>query len=142
MPRSRGGQALEGALPGDLDARSSEEPTATGGLSAPDAAGAPRGAERKVPFTNLTKVFWPDEGYTKGDLIEYYRTIAPFLLPYFKDRPLVLTRYQRADGLTIRVYRVVPPLCRATIDVEAIYGWFDRRPYADVEDMIFVTRRR
>jgi bifunctional non-homologous end joining protein LigD len=45
----------------------------------------------------LKKVFWPDEGYTKGDLIEYYRVIAPLLLPYLKDRPLVLTRYP--DGI-------------------------------------------
>ena len=53
--------------------------------------------ERKVPFTNLKKVFWPDEGYTKGDLIEYYRQIAPHLLPYLEDRLLVLTRYP--DGI-------------------------------------------
>jgi bifunctional non-homologous end joining protein LigD len=48
-------------------------------------------------FTNLGKVFWPTEGYTKADLIEYYRAIAPHLLPYLKDRPLVLTRYP--DGI-------------------------------------------
>jgi bifunctional non-homologous end joining protein LigD len=33
--------------------------------------------ERTVQFTNLDKVFWPDEGYTKGDLIEYYRVVWP-----------------------------------------------------------------
>jgi bifunctional non-homologous end joining protein LigD len=48
-------------------------------------------------FTNLHKVFWPQEGYTKADLIEYYRVISPWLLPYLKDRPLVLTRYP--DGI-------------------------------------------
>ncbi|HEX4441610.1 MAG TPA: DNA ligase D [Thermoanaerobaculia bacterium] len=53
--------------------------------------------ERVVPFSNLTKVFWPDEGYTKGDLIEYYRTISPWLLPWLKDRPIVMTRYP--DGI-------------------------------------------
>jgi len=52
---------------------------------------------KQVKFSNLKKVFWPDEGYTKGDLIEYYRVIAPLLLPYLKDRPLVLTRYP--DGI-------------------------------------------
>ena len=56
-----------------------------------------RAVEKKVPFTNLGKIFWPDEGYTKGDLIEYYRAIAPWLLPYLKDRPLVLTRYPDGD---------------------------------------------
>jgi bifunctional non-homologous end joining protein LigD len=54
--------------------------------------------ERVVPFTNLKKVFWPDEGYTKGDLIEYYRAVSPFLLPYLADRPVVLTRFP--DGIS------------------------------------------
>ena len=53
---------------------------------------------REVRFSNLDKVFWPDDGYTKGDLIEYYRAISPWLLPYLKDRPVVLTRFP--DGIT------------------------------------------
>jgi bifunctional non-homologous end joining protein LigD len=57
----------------------------------------PAAAARVVPFTNLDKVFWPADGYTKGDLIEYYRTIAPHLMPYLDDRPVVLTRYP--DGI-------------------------------------------
>ncbi len=52
---------------------------------------------REVKFSNLDKVFWPDDGYTKGDLIEYYRAVSPWLLPYLKDRPVVLTRYP--DGI-------------------------------------------
>jgi bifunctional non-homologous end joining protein LigD len=51
----------------------------------------------RLDFTNLKKVFWPDDGYTKGDLIEYYRTISPWMLPYLADRPVVLTRYP--DGI-------------------------------------------
>ena len=54
--------------------------------------------ERTIAFTNPDKVFWPGPGYTKGDLIDYYRVIAPWLLPYLADRPLVLTRYP--DGIT------------------------------------------
>jgi bifunctional non-homologous end joining protein LigD len=53
--------------------------------------------ERKVPFSNLDKRFWPEEGYTKGDLIAFYRAVSPWLLPYLRDRPLVLTRYP--DGI-------------------------------------------
>jgi len=53
---------------------------------------------RRVTITNPEKVFWPDEGYTKSDLIEYYEAVSPWLLPYLKDRPLVLTRYP--DGIT------------------------------------------
>jgi bifunctional non-homologous end joining protein LigD len=52
---------------------------------------------RAVHLTNLDKVFWPAEKYTKGDLIGFYRQVAPWLLPYLKDRPLVLTRYP--DGI-------------------------------------------
>jgi bifunctional non-homologous end joining protein LigD len=43
-------------------------------------------------------VFWPDEGYTKGDLIDYYRRVARWILPYLADRPVVLTRYP--DGIS------------------------------------------
>src|SRR5690242_4397904 len=50
-----------------------------------------------VDITHTDKVFWPAEGYTKGDLIDYYETIAPWLLPYLKDRPVMLTRYP--DGI-------------------------------------------
>jgi bifunctional non-homologous end joining protein LigD len=59
---------------------------------------APRSVlPREVKFSNLDKIFWPEEKYTKGDLIEYYRSMAPWLLPYLKDRPVVLTRYP--DGI-------------------------------------------
>jgi bifunctional non-homologous end joining protein LigD len=57
----------------------------------------PRDEGDRVAFTNLNKVFWPEEGLTKGDLIEFYRLVSPWLLPYLKDRPLVLTRYP--DGI-------------------------------------------
>ena len=65
----------------------------------PDAATHPAShiSHPEVVFSNLDKVFWPDEGYTKGDLIEYYRAISPWLLPYLKDRPVVLTRFP--DGI-------------------------------------------
>jgi bifunctional non-homologous end joining protein LigD len=51
----------------------------------------------EVHFSNLEKVFWPDDDYRKGDLIEYYRAISPWMLPYLADRPLVLTRFP--DGI-------------------------------------------
>jgi len=53
--------------------------------------------DRTVRFTNLDKVFWPEEGHTKGDLIAYYRAISPWILAYLHDRPLVMTRYP--DGI-------------------------------------------
>ncbi len=65
----------------------------------PGAAPAPAGrtAPREVAASNLEKVFWPEEGHTKGDLLAYYRGIAPWLLPYLRDRPVVLTRFP--DGI-------------------------------------------
>ncbi|MBX4211602.1 MAG: non-homologous end-joining DNA ligase [Candidatus Yanofskybacteria bacterium] len=46
-----------------------------------------------LQLTNLDKVYWPDDRYTKGDLIEYYRNIAPIILPYLKDRPENMNRH-------------------------------------------------
>lgn len=46
----------------------------------------------KPALTNLHKLYWPDEGFTKGDLIDYYKTMAPYILPYLKNRPLSLLR--------------------------------------------------
>ena len=48
---------------------------------------------REVTLTNLRKPFWPEEGITKGDLLQHYATIAPALLPHIKDRPMVMKRY-------------------------------------------------
>lgn len=50
-----------------------------------------------MTITNPTKVFWPDEGYTKAELVEYYERVSGWLLPYLRDRPLVLARYP--DGI-------------------------------------------
>jgi bifunctional non-homologous end joining protein LigD len=66
-------------------------------LDEPSALEAPEPVARVVRFSNLDKVFWPDDGYTKGDLINYYREVAPWALPFLKDRPVVLTRYP--DGI-------------------------------------------
>jgi bifunctional non-homologous end joining protein LigD len=44
-------------------------------------------------LTNLDKVYWPKDGYTKGDLIRYYFEIGKTILSYYKDRPLILKRY-------------------------------------------------
>jgi len=48
---------------------------------------------KEVKCTNLTKIYWPDEGYTKADLISYYIGISKFILPYLKDRPQSLNRH-------------------------------------------------
>jgi DNA ligase D-like protein (predicted polymerase)/DNA ligase D-like protein (predicted 3'-phosphoesterase) len=56
--------------------------------------------ERKVDttLTNLGKIYWPQEGYTKGDLVEYYRSVSSYILPHLKDRPQSLHRFP--DGIS------------------------------------------
>ena len=48
---------------------------------------------RVVKLTNLAKVFWPAERITKGDILRYYATMAPVLLPHIRDRAMVMKRY-------------------------------------------------
>jgi bifunctional non-homologous end joining protein LigD len=55
------------------------------------------GLDPRVRLSNVDKVFFPDEGFTKGDLIQYYVSIAPMLLPHLADRALSLNRFP--DGI-------------------------------------------
>ncbi len=46
-----------------------------------------------LKFTNLKKIYYPDEGYTKGQVLNYYDAVSGLILPHLKDRPLSLKRY-------------------------------------------------
>ena len=98
---------------------------------------------REVKFSNLDKVFWPDEAYTKGDLIEYYRAISPWLLPYLKDRPVVLTRYP--DGITGKSFfqKDAPGFVPDWIRTERIWSEDTQREIAyflcdNVESLLYI----
>ena len=52
---------------------------------------------RRLPLTNLQKVLWPADGITKRDMIEYYVRMAPYMLPYLRDRPLSMQVFP--DGI-------------------------------------------
>ncbi len=52
-----------------------------------------RKGKRVLRLSNLDKVFWPDEGITKGDLLAYYRDVAAAVVPHLRDRPFTLKRY-------------------------------------------------
>ncbi|MBD0316951.1 MAG: DNA ligase D [Thermoleophilia bacterium] len=56
-----------------------------------------RRGRRELRLSNLDKIFWPEEGITKGDLVEYYREVAPVLVPHLRDRPFTMKRYP--DGV-------------------------------------------
>jgi bifunctional non-homologous end joining protein LigD len=54
---------------------------------------------RRILLKNLDKVFYPEAGFTKGDVIDYYARVAPVLLPHLEGRPLTLKRYpEGVDG--------------------------------------------
>src|SRR5438034_445801 len=53
---------------------------------------------QELRLSNLDKVFWPDEGYTKGDLVAYYFNIADRIIPYLAGRPLTMKRMP--NGIT------------------------------------------
>lgn len=53
---------------------------------------------RELKLSNLEKVLYPSDGFNKGQLIDYYARISPYLLPHLKDRPLTMKRYPEGVG--------------------------------------------
>jgi bifunctional non-homologous end joining protein LigD len=87
-------------------------------------------AEKKIDgkllkFTNLDKIYWPKEGITKRDLINYYADIADYILPYLKNRPQSLNRFP--EGITgFHFYQK---------NVEdKVASWINRFPYTSDSD--------
>jgi bifunctional non-homologous end joining protein LigD len=83
-------------------ARELRHPAVVAGAAAGDAppsdsGSGPDAGLHPVKISNADKIYFPGEKLTKGDLVAYYRGIFPFLKPYLRDRPLVLTRYP--DGI-------------------------------------------
>jgi bifunctional non-homologous end joining protein LigD len=101
-----------------------------------DTVGA-RAPDNRLQPTNVKKVFWRAEGYTKGDLIAYYERIAPLMLPYLRDRPLVLTRYP--DGIDGKSFyqKDAPQFAPAWVRTERIYSKDTERDiaYLVVDDL-------
>jgi bifunctional non-homologous end joining protein LigD len=62
-------------------------------------AGTP---QRPLELSNLDKVFWPGEGITKGDLIDYYRAVAEVVVPHIEGRPFTMKRYP--DGIAAKPF--------------------------------------
>jgi bifunctional non-homologous end joining protein LigD len=96
-----------------------------------------RAPDNRLQPTNVKKVFWRAEGYTKGDLIAYYERIAPLMLPYLRDRPLVLTRYP--DGIDGKSFyqKDAPQFAPAWVRTERIYSKDTERDiaYLVVDDL-------
>ena len=65
---------------------------------------------KEVALTNLNKVFWPKQGYTKRDLLNYYASVSKWLLPHIKGRPMMMKRYPNGiDGDFFFMKRVPDP---------------------------------
>ena len=93
--------------------------------------------DRTVHFTNLDKVLWPETGYTKGDLIEYYRAVWAWIEPYLEDRCLVLTRYP--DGIDGKSFyqKNAPDWAPEWVRTESVWSESSEKPidYFVVEDL-------
>jgi len=63
----------------------------------PEATAARKQPQKTINISNPNKIFWPAEKYTKGDLIDYYRSVSRWILPYLRNRPVVMTRFP--DGI-------------------------------------------
>ena len=67
-----------------------------------------RAGERVIRLTNLRKVFWPELGLTKRDLLQYYADVAPVLLPHLRDRAMVMKRYPNGAAQPFFFMKRVP----------------------------------
>jgi len=108
-------------------------------------AAAPSGSPvHRFTITHPDKLFWPDEGYTKGDLIDYYLRIAPWMLPYLKERPVMLTRHP--DGINGKSFyqKDAPGFAPSWLRTTRIYSQESRRELAffildDAEALAYVA---
>ncbi len=139
----------ECAYPGTSAAAHPGDPPPGGGVPEPTASGvselmAEAPVEKKVPFSNLDKPFWPEEGYTKGDLIEYYRAISPWLLPYLRDRPLVMTRHPDGIGGKSFFQKDAPSFSPGWVRLERVWSESAEREIDyfvvdDVETLLYIA---
>jgi bifunctional non-homologous end joining protein LigD len=92
-----GGSGVGEAGSGSPESLAAESSVAEQESHDPPAPAAKAAVQKTVNFSNLKKIYWPAEKYTKGDLIDYYRAVSKWLLPYLANRPIVLTRFP--DGI-------------------------------------------
>ncbi len=75
-----------------------------------------------VQVSHLENVYWPRTGFTKGELLGYYRQIAPVILPYLKDRPVTLRMYpQGVEQNSLGRNTAAPYTLRAHPDHPTVY---------------------
>ena len=77
---------------------------------------------QELRITRPEKVFWPDDGYTKGDLLAYYEAAWAWIGPYLRDRPVVLTRYPDGIGGKSFFQKNAPDFTPDWVERERIEG--------------------
>ena len=99
-----------------------------------DTGAHPGGRIKKKPastdvatVTNPEKIFFPKDGYTKGELVEYYRAISKWMLPYLKDRPVMLTRYPDGIGGKMFYQKDAPAFVPSWLRIEKIWSEDSKR---------------
>jgi bifunctional non-homologous end joining protein LigD len=104
----------------------------------------PRGREstvlrigrRSVQLTNLEKVFWPELGLTKRDLLQYYADVSPALLPHLRDRAMVMKRYPNGiHGKCFFMKRTPSPRPEWIETCEILHGSGNRIAFPMVQDL-------
>jgi bifunctional non-homologous end joining protein LigD len=100
--------------------------------------------EKTFNFSNLKKIYWPKDHYTKGDLIDYYRGISPWMLEYLRGRPLVMTRFP--DGIDGKQFyqKDAPEFAPSWIETIPIWSEDTQRDVRyfvanDVESLLYVA---
>ncbi|MDB5022619.1 MAG: ligD [Mucilaginibacter sp.] len=82
---------------------------------------------KQLKVTHLNKVFWKDEGITKGELIHYYRHMAEWIVPYLKDKPISMRRQPNGIGDA--------GFFQKDVDVSHLPSWIKTRPlYSESND--------
>lgn len=107
---------LIGRRPKATNAPSQKSPTIPPGIN----AATPLVDGGEVQLTNLQKVFWPDLGLTKRDLLEYYLAVSKWLLPHIQDRAMVMKRYPNGIAGDFFFMKRAPTPRPASIPVCAI----------------------
>ena len=90
---------------------------------------------KRLELSNLDKVLYPESGFTKGHVLDYYRRIAPALLPHLKDRPLTLKRYPEGVDKEHFYEKRCPPFRPAWVKTAAIQGREKEILYCEVNNL-------
>ena len=104
----------------------------------------PAKIEKSVHLSNLDKLLWPEDGFSKGDMLRYYEAISPWLLPWIIERPLVLTRYP--DGIDGRSFyqKDAPEFAPDWMQIEKTWSESTEREIGyfvanDVESLMYIA---